>query len=69
MSVLQRIELNFWHLVIPLTRESRLIRFLLQRLYAVISDTLLGSFVIPAMISALFGLFLGYIGGLVSSLW
>ncbi|MBC8496017.1 MAG: hypothetical protein H8D37_00005 [Chloroflexi bacterium] len=69
MSVLQRIELNFWHLVIPLIRESALVRFTLQRLYSVFHSKLLVGFVLPATLSAALGLSLGYISGVISTFW
>jgi len=69
MSVIQRIELNFWHLVIPLIRESRVIRFLLRRLYGIFRIKFLGGFLLPAVLSAGLGLLCGYLSGVFSTLW
>jgi len=69
MSILQRVELNFWQIVIPLIRESRVIRFFVQILYLLLQVKLLRSFLIPAVISAALGIVLGYIGGVFSTLY
>ena len=69
MSVLERLELSFWHFVIPLIRESGFVRFLLRRFYTLFRQKWLSGFILPASLSAGLGLFIGYIGGLVSSLW
>ncbi len=68
MSVLQRIELSFWHNVIPLIRRSKLIRISFQFLYIVFRKELLRSVVIPTALSAALGLMLGYLGGLISAI-
>lgn len=69
MSILQRVELNFWQLVIPLIRESRVIRFFLQKMYALFRNKFLGGFFLPAAVSAGLGLFFGYIGGVLSTIF
>lgn len=69
MSVLQRIELNFWHFVIPLIRESKILRFFLRRLYTLLRSKFLSGFVLPATLSAALGLLIGYLSGVISTLW
>jgi hypothetical protein len=69
MSVLNRIELSFWNLVIPLIHGSKIVRFLMQGIYTTLAAGFFSRFFIPASLSALLGLVLGYIAGVVSNLW
>ena len=69
MSILQRVELNFWQLVIPLIRESRVIRFFVQILYLLLQIKFLRSFILPVALSAALGIFFGYIGGVFSTIF
>ncbi len=69
MSILQRVELNFWQLMIPLIRESRVIRFFVQILYGLSRNKFWGGFVVPTTLSVALGLFIGYIGGVFSTIW
>ena len=69
MSILQRIELNFWHIVIPLIRESSLARFLFAHVYQLGRKRFIAKFLLPASASAITGLMLGFILGLFSQIW
>ena len=65
MSILQRIELSFWQIAIPLIRESKLLRFILTHFYGVSRKKIISSFIIPTALTAALGLTAGYIGGLL----
>lgn len=59
MSILQRIELNFWHLFIPWIRESSTFRSVVPKIYPLISSTIFVQFFVPTTLIALFGLSIG----------
>jgi len=66
MSILQRIELSFWHHFIPMIRESSTVRTVFPKIYPLISNSLFIQLLFPAAICALIGLFLGFIIGFVA---
>jgi len=69
MSLLQRLELNFWQITIPLIQESEFARFVFTRLYSALQKRLVSRFLLPAMLSVALGLSLGFILGTISRFW
>ncbi|MBL6965242.1 MAG: hypothetical protein ISR60_01695 [Anaerolineales bacterium] len=65
MSILQRMELSFWQIAIPLIRESKLLRFILTHFYGVSRKQIIISFIAPTALTAALGLAAGYIGGML----
>ncbi len=65
MSITQRLELQFWLVIIPLIRRSRLLRFVLARGYLLMRQRLIGGLLLPAVLTVLLGLFTGYTLGLI----
>lgn len=61
--VLRRLELNFWHITIPILRKSGTIRYLVPRLYALVRSKFFNQMIVPTIISATLGLSLGFIIG------
>jgi hypothetical protein len=69
MSILQQLELRFWHFIIPLIRESTTTQFILPKMYPLIRHNVFVSFLIPAIFSALLGLSIGFLLGVISPIW
>ncbi len=66
MSILQRIELNFWQIATPLIRDSTIVRFILKHLYFLARKKLVTDFVIPAAFFTASGFLLGIVWGMLS---
>lgn len=60
MTIVQRLELQFWLVIIPLIRRSRLLRFIFARGYLLARQRFVSGLLIPATITILLGLATGY---------
>jgi hypothetical protein len=64
--LINRLELNFWHLVIPLIQRSPAVRFVLPHAYQLFTSEVIKGFILPACLYAAGGLLTGFIIGYIS---
>lgn len=63
MSIFEKLELNFWQIMIRLIQESKFVRYIFPRLYVLRANQLLVGFLLPATIIAIIGLSIGFFIG------
>jgi len=61
--VLHRLELNFWHVTIPILRTSPTLRYIVPRVYTFVQSKIFNQVIVPTMIYAALGLSLGFVFG------
>lgn len=64
--IFHRLELNFWNYIIPLIEESTLVGFTLTRTYNLFESGVFVRLIVPLTLSALLGLAVGFLLGVVS---
>jgi len=65
---IQQIEIGFWHLVIPLMQNSRIVRFLVPYVHSYLKQEFSKPALIATSGSVFAGLVLGYFLGMLSNL-